>query len=79
MQHRAQRNSACPRSGNPTVITIEARIHEPEADPPAAFATDAEIQIAERLRRQLELRYLSESEASPSLAVAANDDGEEPL
>ena len=58
---------------------IEARIHEPEADPPAAFATDAEIQIAARLRRKLELRYLAEFEASPSLAVAANDDREELL
>ena len=61
------------------MIKIEARIQEAEADPPAAFATDAEIQIAELLRRKLELRYLSESEASPSLAVAANDDREELL
>ena len=78
MRHRVQMNSARPR-GNPTMIMFEARIHEPEADPPAAFATDAEIRIAERLRRKLELRYLSESEASPSFAGAANDDREELL
>ena len=61
------------------MVKVEPHIHEPDADPPAAFATDAEIEIAERLRRQLELRYLTGSEASPSLAVAANDDEEEPL
>ena len=61
------------------MVKIEPHIHEPDADPPAAFASDAEIEIAERLRRRLELRYLTESEASPSLAAAVNDDGEEPL
>ena len=61
------------------MVKIEPYDHERNSDPPAAFATDAEIEIADRLRRKLEARYLAESEASPSLAVAANDDGEEPL
>ena len=30
-------------------------------DPPASFATDAEIEIANRLRHQLEERYLAPS------------------
>ena len=61
------------------MVKIEPHILEPEADPPAAFATDAEIEIADRLRRKLEARYLAESEASPPSAVAVNDEGEEPL
>ena len=61
------------------MLKIEPYSHEPEGDPPAAFATDAEIAIADRLRRHLEARYLAESEASPPLAVAVDDDAEELL
>ena len=64
---------------NPTMVKIEQYDHERNTDPPAAFATDAEIEIAERLRRKLEARYLAESDAAPPLAGVADDDGEEPL
>jgi len=63
----------------PTMVKIEPHNHEPDGDPPAAFATAAEIEIADRLRRKLEARYLAESEASPPLAGVVDDDGEETL
>jgi len=66
-------------SDNTSMVKIEPYDHERNSDPPAAFATDAEIEIAERLRRKLEARYLAESEAAPPLAGVADDDGEEPL
>lgn len=34
---------------------------EPNVDPPARFATDAEIELADALRRRLEERYLAQS------------------
>jgi hypothetical protein len=81
MHQRIQRNNGPvpSRRSNPTMVKIEPYSHEPDGDPPAAFATKAEIEIADRLRRQLEARYLAESEASPPLALAANDDAEEHL
>jgi hypothetical protein len=61
------------------MVKIEPYSHELDGDPPAAFATDAEIEIADRLRHQLEARYLAGSEASPPLAAPVSDDGEELL
>jgi hypothetical protein len=38
--------------------------HDRDADEPApAYATDAEIELAQQLRRRLEERYLGSSEA----------------
>jgi hypothetical protein len=64
---------------NATMPKIEPYNAEPNDDPPAAFATDAEIEIADQLRHQLEKRYLAQSETSPPLPVAVNDDREELL
>jgi len=61
------------------MLKIEPYSHEPEGDPPAAFATDAEIAIADRLWRHLEARYLAESKASPPFEVAVDDHAEELL
>ena len=36
-------------------------------DPPAVFATDAELEIADQLRHQLEQRYHARSETLPPL------------
>ena len=41
--------------------------HEMNGDPAPNVASDAEIEFAERLRRQLEERYLSRSAAPPAL------------
>ena len=83
MQHRTQRNSALRtfRQNQPhLMVKIEPYNRELAGDPPTAFATDAEIEIADRLRRKLEARYLAGSEASPPLSAApVNDDEEGPL
>ena len=39
---------------------------EPIVDPPARFASDAEIELAEALRRRLEDRYLAHSTPPPA-------------
>ena len=61
---------------NPTMVKTEPYNHELDGDPPAAFATDAEIEFADRLRRQLEARYLIGSEAAPTLAAAVDNEEE---
>jgi hypothetical protein len=61
------------------MLKIEPYNHELEVDPPVAFASDAEIEMADRLRRQLEARYLAQSDVVPPAAVAVNDDAEERL
>jgi hypothetical protein len=43
-------------------------------DPPARFATDAEIEFADRLRRRLEERYLARS-TSPSPVGSSKGEG----
>ena len=43
-------------------------------DPPASFATDAEIEIAEQLRYQLEERYLGSSAPYSPLQVRSGKD-----
>jgi len=49
------------------MLEVEMYNHDANADPPVSFATDAEIEIADRLRRQLEERYLTPSApSSPS-------------
>jgi hypothetical protein len=46
---------------------LKTELNNPAAsdDPPATFASDAEIEIADQLRRQLEERYLARSETLP--------------
>ena len=49
------------------MFKIELYKHAPGGEPTATFATDAEIAIADQLRRQLEERYLAKSApSSPS-------------
>ncbi len=74
-----QRARPLPAESKPTMVRIEPHNQEPDGDPPAAFATDAEIEVADRLRRQLEARYLAGFEALPPLALPVDDNGEELL
>ncbi len=43
------------------MLKTELYSHEYISDPPASFATGAEIEIADQLRHQLEERYLTPS------------------
>ena len=43
-------------------------------DPPASFASDAEIEIADQLRYQLEERYLGSSAPCSRLQVRSGED-----
>ena len=52
--------------------TIEVYKLDNNGDPPASFATDAEIEIANRLRHQLEERYLALSAQHSSLYMRSN-------
>jgi hypothetical protein len=51
------------------MLKIELRNQDTGSDPPACFATDADIEIANLLRRQIEERYLATSAASPLMQV----------
>jgi hypothetical protein len=42
----------------PVMIKTELYNHDADADPVISFATDAEIELADQLRHQLEERYL---------------------
>ena len=48
------------------MLTIELHNHDINGDPAPSYATDAEIELADKLRHQLEERYLA-----PSAPVAA--------
>jgi hypothetical protein len=60
---------------DPVMTKIELYNHDAEADPVISFATDADIEFADRLRHLLEERYFARSapssqssdENSPSL------------
>ena len=54
------------------MLTTERYNRKPDGDPPATFATDVEIEIAGRLRHQLEQRYLGHSEESPPLPARSS-------
>jgi hypothetical protein len=41
------------------MLKIEQYSHDNSSDPPPSFATGAEIEIADRLRHELEERYLA--------------------
>jgi hypothetical protein len=47
------------------MLKIELYNHDTIDDPPANFSTDAEIEIADELRHQLEERYLAPSAPLP--------------
>jgi hypothetical protein len=59
------------------MLKTELNNHEANDDPPASFATDAEIEIADELRRQLEERYLARSETLPPLPANPSN-GQQP-
>ncbi len=46
------------------MLKIELYNRDASGEPAASFATDAEIEIAEQLRHQLEQRYLAPSATS---------------
>jgi len=56
------------------MLATEAYNDDMNIDAPARFATDADIEFADRLRRQLEERYLAPAAAS-SAAPAVPDNG----
>ncbi len=51
---------------------IELYNHDANDDPAVSFATDAEIELADQLRHQLEQRYLAPSAASPPLQARSS-------
>ena len=51
------------------MFKIELYNHDDIGGPPASFATDAEIEIADQLRHQLEERYLGPSAPYSPLQV----------
>jgi len=55
------------RSKEFDVLKTEPNNQDIHGDPPARFATDAEIKIADQLRRQIEERYLALSATSSPL------------
>jgi hypothetical protein len=55
------------------MLKIEPYNQNSDADPAPSFATDAEIAIADRLRHQLEERYLAPSASSSPSPVRTSD------
>jgi hypothetical protein len=51
------------------MFTIELHNHDINGDPAPSYATDAEIELADQLRHQLEERYLASS--APAAALPA--------
>lgn len=49
------------------MFTIELHNHDTDSDPAPSFATDAEIELADQLRHQLEERYLAPSASAEVL------------
>jgi len=61
------------------MLKIELYNHGSSGEPAPSFATDAEIEIADRLRHQLEERYLAPSApSSPSQARSGEGHGFDP-
>ena len=56
------------------MLKTELYNHDNIGDPPASFATDAEIEIADQLRHQLEERYLAPSAPHSPLQVRSGKD-----
>jgi hypothetical protein len=55
------------------MLKIELYNHDNNGDPAVSFATDAEIEIADQLRHQLEEKYLAPSAPSPPLQVRSSE------
>jgi hypothetical protein len=55
------------------MLKIELYNHDTNGDPAPRFATDAEIELAEQLRYQLEERYLTPSAPSSPLRVRSSE------
>ena len=61
------------------MLKIELYNDDNIGDPPASFATDAEIEIAEQLRYQLEERYLGSSAPYSPLQVSVRAKTTDPI
>lgn len=55
------------------MLKIELYNHDNNGDPAVSFATDAEIEIADQLRHQLEEKYLAPSAPSSPLQVRSSE------
>jgi hypothetical protein len=55
------------------MFNIERPIHDTNGDPVPSFATEAEIEMADRLRHQIEERYLAPALPSPNLQARSNE------
>ena len=55
------------------MLKAELHNYETNVDPAPCFASDAEIEIADRLRHQLEERYLAPSAATPPAPAPSSD------
>jgi hypothetical protein len=55
------------------MLKIERYNDDTNGDPAISFATDTEIEIADRLRHQLEERYLEPSAPSLPLQVRSSE------
>jgi hypothetical protein len=55
------------------MLKSELHNRETNCDPAPCFPTDAEIEIADRLRHQLEERYLAPSAATPASQAPSSD------
>jgi hypothetical protein len=55
------------------MLDIEGCKRDINGDPAPTFATDAEIQFAERLRRQLEERYLAPEAVNAPLPAGSRE------
>jgi hypothetical protein len=56
------------------MLEVELHNRDTNGDPAARFATATEIEIAEKLRHQLEERYLAPSAPSSPLHVRSGKD-----
>jgi hypothetical protein len=55
------------------MLNIERPIHDTNGDPVPSFATEAEIEMADRLRRQVEERNLAPAMPSPALEARSSE------
>jgi hypothetical protein len=55
------------------MLKIELHNHKADVDPAPSYATDAEIEIAEQLRHQLEEQHLAKSARAPPSATRSNE------
>jgi hypothetical protein len=58
----------------PAMLKIQSPNHDTGFEPAPRFASDAEIELADRLRRQLEERYFGASAAPSTSPVRSGKD-----